>query len=302
MTQETNAASGGIWGSVPVEEPKAEPKDEMSTTTDAPQSEISDKNQENKPNCGILEPSGPTTKTIGNKAGQPSMSVTEFDFDAMSHKGEPRDMLCAGSFTCNDLEKKLEHGLRLARLSFPSAPSCIVDAIGYTLHAQGLMIWVRSLKAHWDSTPNPRVDSEELIDAAIDAFLNAKKAHKLAFSVFKHSNPAWGAAMGLATADGLLVGTSNAPADLSSDADILLNTTAAYRKGLVCRLPSLGQALVEPECSGGSTLPVEGATALSVEGWADFCKQLDVLVFACTKTLIEALKATAPHYPEPLEG
>ena len=38
------------------------------------------------------------------------------------------------------------------------------------------------------------------------------------------------------------------------------------------------------------------------EGWGEFCKQLDVLVFACTKTLIEALKATAPHYPEPLEG
>ena len=116
------------------------------------------------------------------------------------------------------------------------------------------------------------------------------------------SDPVNGVAPGLATSDGLLVGTSNAPVDLSPDGYVLLNITKPFRDTLVRHLPALEAALVEPECAGGSTLPVEGATALSVEGWGELCKQLDVLVFACTKTLIEALKATAPHYPEPLEG
>lgn len=301
MTQETNAASGGIWGSVPVEEPKAEPKDEMSTTTDAPQSEISDKNQENKPNCGILEPSGPTTKTIENTAGQPSMSVTEFDFDAMSHKGESRDMLCAGSFHADNLDKVLETARQLSLRAFPAAPSNITDAIGYAAHARETLLWAR-----WALGTNPNDTPEEIMGFALSAYNDAKTARKLAFSVFKKrdnvSDPVNGVAPGLATSDGLLVGTSNAPVDLSPDGYVLLNITKPFRDTLVRHLPALEAALVEPECAGGSTLPVEGATALSVEGWGELCKQLDVLVFACTKTLIEALKATAPHYPEPLEG
>ena len=109
MTQNNEQSQAGIWGGASIEEPKAE----TSTTASEPQSEISDKNQENKPNCGILEPSGPTTKTIGNKAGQPSMTVTEFDLDPISHVGEPRDMLCAGSFHADNLDKVLETARQL---------------------------------------------------------------------------------------------------------------------------------------------------------------------------------------------
>lgn len=297
MTQNNEQSQAGIWGGASIEEPKAE----TSTTASEPQSEISDKNQENKPNCGILEPSGPTTKTIGNKAGQPSMTVTEFDFDAMSHKGEPRDMLCAGSFHADNLDKVLETARQLSLRAFPAAPSNITDAIGYAAHARETLLWAR-----WALGTNPNDTPEEIMGFALSAYNDAKTARKLAFSVFKKrdnvSDPVNGVAPGLATSDGLLVGTSNAPVDLSPDGYVLLNITKPFRDTLVRHLPALETALVEPECAGGSTLPVEGATALSVEGWGELCKQLDVLVFACTKTLIEALKATAPHYPEPLEG
>lgn len=295
MTQNNEQPQAGIWGDASIEEPKVE----TSTTASEPQSEISDKNQENKPNCGILEPSGPTTKTIGNKAGQPSMTVTEFDFDAMSHKGEPRDMLCAGSFHADNLDKVLETARKLSLRAFPAAPSNITDAIGYAAHARETLLWAR-----WALGTNPNDIPEEIMGFALSAYNDAKTARKLAFSVFKKrdnvSDPVNGVAPGLATSDGLLVGTSNAPVDLSPDGYVLLNITKPFRDTLVRHLPALEAALVEPECAGGSTLPVEGATALSVEGWGEFCKQLDVLVFACTKTLIEALKATAPHYPEPL--
>lgn len=297
MTQNNEQSQAGIWGGASIEEPKAE----TSTTASEPQSEISDKNQENKPNCGILEPSGPTTKTIENTAGQPSMSVTEFDFDAMSHKGEPRDMLCAGSFHADNLDKVLETARQLSLRAFPAAPSNITDAIGYAAHARETLLWAR-----WALGTNPNDTPEEIMGFALSAYNDAKTARKLAFSVFKKrdnvSDPVNGVAPGLATSDGLLVGTSNAPVDLSPDGYVLLNITKPFRDTLVRHLPALEAALVEPECAGGSTLPVEGATALSVEGWGELCKQLDVLVFACTKTLIEALKATAPHYPEPLEG
>ena len=295
MTQNNEQSQAGIWGGASIEEPKAE----TSTTASAPQSEISDKNQGNKPNCGILEPSGPTTKTIENTAGQPSMSVTEFDFDAMSHKGEPRDMLCAGSFHADNLDKVLETARQLSLRAFPAAPSNITDAIGYAAHARETLLWAR-----WALGTNPNDTPEEIMGFALSAYNDAKTARKLAFSVFKKrdnvSDPVNGVAPGLATSDGLLVGTSNAPVDLSPDGYVLLNITKPFRDTLVRHLPALEAALVEPECAGGSTLPVEGATALSVEGWGELCKQLDVLVFACTKTLIEALKATAPHYPEPL--
>lgn len=295
MTQNNDQPQAGIWGGASIEEPKAE----TSTTASAPQSEISDKNQENKPNCGILEPSGPTTKTIENTAGQPSMTVTEFDLDPMSHKGEPRDMLCAGSFHADNLDKVLETARQLSLRAFPAAPSNITDAIGYAAHARETLLWVR-----WALGTNPNDTPEEIMGFALSAYNDAKTARKLAFSVFKKrdnvSDPVNGVAPGLATSDGLLVGTSNAPVDLSPDGYVLLNITKPFRDTLVRHLPALEAALVEPECAGGSTLPVEGATALSVEGWGEFCKQLDVLVFACTKTLIEALKATAPHYPEPL--
>lgn len=297
MTQNNEQSQAGIWGGASIEEPKAE----TSTTASEPQSEISDKNQENKPNCGILEPSGPTTKTIGNKAGQPSMTVTEFDLDPISHVGEPLDMLCAGSFHADNLDKVLETARQLSLRAFPAAPSNITDAIGYAAHARETLLWAR-----WALGTNPNDTPEEIMGFALSAYNDAKTARKLAFSVFKKrdnvSDPVNGVAPGLATSDGLLVGTSNAPVDLSPDGYVLLNITKPFRDTLVRHLPALEAALVEPECAGGSTLPIEGATALSVEGWADFCKQLDVLVFACTKTLIEALKATAPHYPEPLEG
>ena len=295
MTQNNEQSQAGIWGGASIEEPKAE----TSTTASEPQSEISDKNQENKLNCGILEPSGPTTKTIENTAGQPSMTVTEFDLDPMSHKGEPRDMLCAGSFHADNLDKVLETARQLSLRAFPAAPSNITDAIGYAAHARETLLWVR-----WALGTNPNDIPEETMAFALSAYNDAKTARKLAFSVFKKrdnvSDPVNGVAPGLATSDGLLVGTSNAPVDLSPDGYVLLNITKPFRDTLVRHLPALEAALVEPECTGGSTLPVEGATALSVEGWAELCKQLDVLVFACTKTLIEALKATAPHYPEPL--
>ena len=295
MTQNNEQSQAGIWGGASIEEPKAE----TSTTASEPQSEISDKNQENKLNCGILEPSGPTTKTIENTAGQPSMTVTEFDLDPMSHKGEPRDMLCAGSFHADNLDKVLETARQLSLRAFPAAPSNITDAIGYAAHARETLLWVR-----WALGTNPNDIPEETMAFALSAYNDAKTARKLAFSVFKKrdnvSDPVNGVAPGLATSDGLLVGTSNAPVDLSPDGYVLLNITKPFRDTLVRHLPALEAALVEPECAGGSTLPVEGATALSVEGWAELCKQLDVLVFACTKTLIEALKATAPHYPEPL--
>lgn len=297
MTQNNEQSQAGIWGGASIEEPKAE----TSTTASEPQSEISDKNQENKPNCGILEPSGPTTKTIGNKAGQPSMTVTEFDLDPISHVGEPRDMLCAGSFHADNLDKVLETARQLSLRAFPAAPSNITDAIGYAAHARETLLWAR-----WALGTNPNDTPEEIMGFALSAYNDAKTARKLAFSVFKKrdnvSDPVNGVAPGLATSDGLLVGTSNAPVDLSPDGYVLLNITKPFRDTLVRHLPALEAALVEPECAGGSTLPVEGATALSVEGWGELCKQLDVLVFACTKTLIEALKATAPHYPEPLEG
>lgn len=297
MTQNNEQSQAGIWGGASIEEPKTE----TSTTASEPQSEISDKNQENKPNCGILEPSGPTTKTIGNKAGQPSMTVTEFDLDPISHVGEPRDMLCAGSFHADNLDKVLETARQLSLRAFPAAPSNITDAIGYAAHARETLLWAR-----WALGTNPNDTPEEIMGFALSAYNDAKTARKLAFSVFKKrdnvSDPVNGVAPGLATSDGLLVGTSNAPVDLSPDGYVLLNITKPFRDTLVRHLPALEAALVEPECAGGSTLPVEGATALSVEGWGELCKQLDVLVFACTKTLIEALKATAPHYPEPLEG
>ena len=297
MTQNNEQSQAGIWGGASIGEPKVE----TSTTASAPRGEISDKNQENKPNCGILEPSGPTTKTIGNKAGQPSMTVTEFDLDPISHVGEPRDMLCAGSFHADNLDKVLETARKLSLRAFPAAPSNITDAIGYAAHARETLLWAR-----WALGTNPNDIPEEIMGFALSAYNDAKTARKLAFSVFKKrdnvSDPVNGVAPGLATSDGLLVGTSNAPVDLSPDGYVLLNITKPFRDTLVRHLPALEAALVEPECAGGSTLPVEGATALSVEGWGEFCKQLDVLVFACTKTLIEALKATAPHYPEPLEG
>lgn len=297
MTQNNEQSQAGIWGGASIEEPKAE----TSTTASEPQSEISDKNQENKPNCGILEPSGPTTKTIENTAGQPSMSVTEFDLDPISHVGEPRDMLCAGSFHADNLDKVLETARQLSLRAFPAAPSNITDAIGYAAHARETLLWAR-----WALGTNPNDTPEEIMGFALSAYNDAKTARKLAFSVFKKrdnvSDPVNGVAPGLATSDGLLVGTSNAPVDLSPDGYVLLNITKPFRDTLVRHLPALEAALVEPECAGGSTLPVEGATALSIEGWGELCKQLDVLVFACTKTLIEALKATAPHYPEPLEG
>lgn len=295
MTQDNDQPQGGIWGGAPIEEPQAK----ASTTVDTLQGENLDKNQENKPNCGILEPSGPTTKTIENKAGQPSMTVTEFDLDPTSRAGEPRDMLCAGSFHADELDKVLKSACKLAVRAFPAAPGNITDAIGYAMHARETLLWAR-----WGLGTNPNDTPEEIMGFALSAYNDAKTAHKLAFSVFKKrdnvSDPVNGVAPGLATSDGLLVGTSNAPVDLSPDGYVLLNITKPFRDTLVRHLPALELALVEPECAGGSTLPVEGATALSVEGWGEFCKQLDVLVFACTKTLIEALKATAPHYPEPL--
>lgn len=295
MTQDNDQPQGGIWGGAPIEGPQAK----ASTTVDTLQGENLDKNQENKPNCGILEPSGPTTETIENKAGQPSMTVTEFDLDPMSHVGEPRDMLCAGSFHADNLDKVLETARQLSLRAFPAAPSNITDAIGYAAHARETLLWAR-----WGLETNPNDCTEEIMGFALSAYNDAKTARKLAFSVFKKrdnvSDPVNGVAPGLATSDGLLVGTSNAPVDLSPDGYVLLNITKPFRDTLVRHLPALEAALVEPECAGGSTLPVEGATALSVEGWGEFCKQLDVLVFACTKTLIEALKATAPHYPEPL--
>ena len=295
MTQDNDQPQGGIWGGAPIEEPQAK----ASTTADTLQGENLDKNQKNKPNCGILEPDGPTTKTIENKAGQPSMTVTEFDLNATSRAGEPRSMLCAGSFHADELEKVLESACKLSLRAFPAAPSNITDAIGHAMHTRETLLWAR-----WGLETNPNDCTEEIMGFAMQAYVDAKTARKLALSVFKKRDkvrdPANGAAPGMATSDGLLVGTSNAPVDLSPDGYALLNVTKPFRDTIKCKLPALELALVEPECAGGSTLPVEGATALSVEGWGEFCKQLDVLVFACTKTLIEALKATAPHYPEPL--
>ena len=208
-------------------------------------------------------------------------------------------MLCAGSFHADELDKVLKSACKLAVRAFPAAPGNITDAIGHAMHARETLLWAR-----WGLETNPNDCTEEIMGFAMQAYVDAKTARKLALSVFKKRDkvrdPANGAAPGMATSDGLLVGTSNAPVDLSPDGYALLNVTKPFRDTIKCKLPTLELALVEPECAGGSTLPVEGATALSVEGWGEFCKQLDVLVFACTKTLIEALKATAPHYPEPL--
>lgn len=225
------------------------------------------------------------------------MTVTEFDLDPMSHVGEPRSMLCAGSFQPVDLEKFQERKHKLVLLAFPAAPEGVVQAISHAVSAHSCMHLARGLYQL-----NPKAGAAESQRLALYAFSAANAARDFAGGLFKGCDLTRGVLPGLATSDGLLVGTSNAPTDLSPDGYTLLNTTKPFRDALVCQLPTLEVALVEPECAGGSTLPVEGATALSVEGWGEFCKQLDVLVFACTKTLIEALKAAAPHYPEPLEG
>lgn len=101
------------------------------------------------------------------------------------------------------------------------------------------------------------------------------------------------------TADGMIAGTSNDPAIKDTDGFAVLEYTSRLRQQLLKQAPALKVALVEVE-HVAPLLPVEGVTALSAAGWAEFCKRLDVFNVVCTKALIWALKCNCPNYPVPL--
>lgn len=308
MSQDTKApaqTTEGFWGSAPlstvsspvtytasttVAAPISAAESTMDTVVDSQSTLVStsakrDKVEQNEDNRGILnaEMLGPSEACM---AGLSHLAqATSHQIATTLDDVEPGSLCAPGS----PIKLGRKYGAdSLVMDAFPMAPTRVAVALAVSFNAYRGVMGLRHLKPGGG------------LDKAWAVLSDVRAARSLARSTFRHGKVEEGVTLGLATQDGLLVGTSNAPADLSPEGYELLKVTKPLRACLLQAMPKLELALCEPECVSGATLPIEGATALSVAGWGEFSKWLDVLYQAAATTLMRLLEQEGPGLAVPL--
>lgn len=218
-----------------------------------------------------------------------------FDFDGCSHKSNPFKKPPLGE-DCSSVAK-------LVSQAFPTATQPVVNAITHYTTAYTLLHIVKDMRKRYEH--NGKAFEDDEAELAVNVAMYARfcnlAAQKHGWSIARdNGNGTYDVRADQLTDDGLLIGTSNAPLNMNPDAMWRFQFTVKARKALLHHAPALKLALIEPNSDGGSTLPIEGASALSGCNWGLFCKELDTMHVLCTKACLWALKASCPKLPVPL--
>lgn len=181
-----------------------------------------------------------------------------------------------GNYPAKDADKLIKQIDLLVGTAFPAASLAIKRPIALALYIKKAIEW-----ANWALTHNPKQDINEGINFALKALYYAADARNYAFAVFTSNNINKTPIIGFVAPDDTIVGTDNSFVDYINDTVQVQDLCVNARNEILENLPELKCAFV--------TLTNNG-TALTVEGWREFCKFIDHLNVAAVKTTIAALQ------------
>lgn len=181
-----------------------------------------------------------------------------------------------GNYPAKDADKLIKQIDLLVGTAFPAASLAIKRPIALALYIKQAIEW-----ANWALTHNPKEDINEGINFALKALYYAADARNYAFAVFNSNDINKNPIIGFVAPDDTIVGTDNSFVDYINDTVQVQDLCVNARNEILEHLPELECAFV--------TLTNNG-TAITVEGWREFCKFLDRLNIAAIKTAITALQ------------
>lgn len=181
-----------------------------------------------------------------------------------------------GNYSAKDADKLIKQIDLLVGTAFPAASLAIKRPIALALYIKQAIEW-----ANWALTYNPKEDINEGINFALKALYYAADARNYAFAVFNSNDINETPVIGFVAPDDTIVGTDNSFVDYINDTVQVQDLCVKARNEILEHLPELKCAFV--------TLTNNG-TAITVEGWREFCKFLDHLNIAAVKTTITALQ------------
>lgn len=181
-----------------------------------------------------------------------------------------------GNYSAKDADKLIKQIDLLVGTAFPAASLAIKRPIALALYIKQAIEW-----SNWALAHNPKEDINEGINFALKALYYAADARNYAFAVFNSNDVNKAPVIGFVAPDDTIVGTDNSFVDYINDTVQVQDLCVKARNEILEHLPELKCAFV--------TLTNNG-TAITVEGWREFCKFLDHLNIAAVKTTITALQ------------
>lgn len=181
-----------------------------------------------------------------------------------------------GNYPTKDADKLIKQIDLLVGTAFPAASLAIKRPIALALYIKQAIEW-----ANWALAHNPKEDINEGINFALKALYYAADARNYAFAVFNNNDINKAPIIGFVAPDDTIVGTDNSFVDYINDTVQVQDLCVNARNEILEHLPELERAFV--------TLTNNG-TAITVEGWREFCKFLDRLNIAAVKTAVAALQ------------
>lgn len=182
-----------------------------------------------------------------------------------------------GNYPAKDADKLIKQIDLLVGTAFPAASLAIKRPIALALYIKQAIEW-----SNWALTHNPKEGINEGINFALKALYYAADARNYAFAVFNSNDVNKAPIIGFVAPDDTIVGTDNSFVDHINDTVHVQDACVKARNEILEHLPELECAFVTFDDSKGS--------ALTVEGWREFCKFLDHLNIAAIKTAIAALQ------------
>lgn len=181
-----------------------------------------------------------------------------------------------GNYPAKDADKLIKQIDLLVGTAFPAASLAIKRPIALALYIKQAIEWANLALAH-----NPKEGINEGINFALKALYYAADARNYAFAVFTNNDINKTPVIGFVAPDDTIVGTDNSFVDYINDTVQVQDLCVKARNEILENLPELKCAFV--------TLTNNG-TALTVEGWREFCKFLDHLNITAVKTAVAALQ------------
>lgn len=194
-----------------------------------------------------------------------------------ANKSNSKMMPNLGNYPAKDADKLIKQIDLLVGTAFPAASLAIKRPIALALYIKQAIEW-----ANWALAHNPKEDINEGINFALKALYYAADARNYAFAVFNSNDVNKAPIIGFVAPDGNIVGTANSFVDYTNDTVQVQDLSAKARNEILEHLPELECAFV--------TLADGNSSALTVEGWREFCKFIDRLDAAAVKTAIAALQ------------